>query len=177
MTATTPREAFDSTGLPIDELLAIYRTHEPDIRLPWQSLYTLAVLKNRGYTLGLITDGRSLTQRNKIHALGLERFISPELIFISEEVGSDKLSGVAFRRIMEICGAEEGYIYIGDNPQKDFVIPNHLGWQTVCLINGSIGESIFSQDFHLYPQDYRPQNRIRSLVELVDFDNLKKLST
>lgn len=177
MTATTPREAFDSTGLPIEVLLPIYRNHEPDVRLPWQSLYTLATLKNRGHALGLITDGRSLTQRNKIRALGLERFISAELTFISEELGCDKLSGVAFQRIMDICDGEDSYLYVGDNPQKDFVSPNRLGWQTVCLINGSIGENIFSQDFHLYPQDHWPHNTIRSLVELVDFDNCKKLST
>ena len=130
----SPLYYFDSTGLPVKELIEIYRTHYPDKRLPWQSLYTLSVLKNRGIRLGLITDGRSLTQRNKIRALGLDRFMDSELVFISEEIGADKLSEVAFRRTMDVCGADEKYIYVGDNPQKDFLIANRFDWVTVCLI-------------------------------------------
>lgn len=55
--APSPREAFDSTGLPIGELLPIYRNHFPDIRLPWQSLYTLASLKIEGIGWGLSPTG------------------------------------------------------------------------------------------------------------------------
>ena len=173
LNAATPREAFDSTGLPIEELLMIYRSHEPDILLPWQSLFTLAALKNRGHTLGLITDGRSLTQRNKLRALGLERFISPDMIFISEEIGADKLSGEAFRRIIDTCGVGETYMYVGDNPKKDFIVANCLGWQTVCLLNGVRGENIFSQDFKQFPEEYWPKILISQLTDLLGFDNLK----
>ena len=50
LAAPTPREAFDSTGLPIEEVLELYRSHRPDIRLPWQSLYVMSVLgvRDRG---------------------------------------------------------------------------------------------------------------------------------
>lgn len=175
MSAPSPREAFDSTGLPIGELLPIYRNHYPDIRLPWESLYTLASLKNRGHCLGLITDGRSLTQRNKIRALGLERFMQEELIFISEEQGCEKISGKSFERIMQLRGEGERCMYVGDNPMKDFLPGNRLGWDTVCLINGAKGENLFSQDFNAVADEYRPKYCVDSLIQLLDFDELKKL--
>lgn len=175
--AVTPREAFDSTGLPVGDQLEIYRTHYPDIRLPWQSLYTLDMLRRRGHRLGLVTDGRSVTQRNKINALGLERFIDPELIFISEETGMEKISGGSFRRIAELSPVGKKFMYVGDNPQKDFVAGNALGWTTVCLLDGTHGENLFSQDFSLLPAENCPEMTIGSLTELLDLDDLKKLST
>lgn len=171
MRSGTPREAFDSTGLPIKDLLEIYRTHYPDIVLPWQSLYTLASLKNRGVKMGIITDGRSLTQRNKINSLGLDRFIDPGLVFISEEIGADKLSGTAFRRTMVLCGPDEKFVYVGDNPGKDFLPGNRLGWLTVCLMDGTRGENLFSQDFELLASENCPARRIGILTELLDFDD------
>jgi putative hydrolase of the HAD superfamily len=48
----------------------------------------LTELKSSGHVLGLLTDGRSRTQRNKIRALGVEKWIDE--IVISEEFGSAK---------------------------------------------------------------------------------------
>ncbi|MCM1356392.1 MAG: HAD family hydrolase [Staphylococcus sp.] len=173
MAASTPREAFDATGLPVDEVLDVYRTHRPDIRLPWLSLYVLASLKNKGVAMALVTDGRSVTQRHKIEALGLERFIDKDQIYISEEVGSEKMGGEAFMRIMDRYGEGERYMYVGDNPAKDFVAGNRLGWETVCLLAGAGGENIFSQECAKFSQEYQPEKIITNICELlgiVDFD-------
>ncbi|MDE6496611.1 MAG: HAD family hydrolase, partial [Duncaniella sp.] len=85
LAAPTTAEAFDLVTatrpeVSIADVITLYRNHRPSIRLPWQSLYTLALLRNTGERIGIITDGRSLTQRNKIEALGLDRFVSPEHI-------------------------------------------------------------------------------------------------
>lgn len=143
MCAATPAEAFDSTGLPVDDLLAIYRTHFPDIRLPWESLYALASLRNAGHRLALVTDGRSVTQRHKIEALGLGRFIAPDMMFISAEVGEGKAGGRAFLTIMERCPGET-FMYVGDNPDKDVAAPLALGWKVVLL--RSRGRNIHPQN-------------------------------
>lgn len=146
MAAGSPAEAFDSTGLPIGEVLEIYRTHRPDIRLPWSSLYTLALLHNAGYRLGLVTDGRSITQRHKIEALGLERFIEPQMMFVSEEVGEEKTGGKAFRHIMDMNPGAR-YIYVGDNPAKDIDTPLSLGWLPVILLDA--GRNIHPQNLNV----------------------------
>lgn len=173
LSASSPREAFDSTGLPIAELLKVYRNHFPDIRLPWQSLYTLALLKNSGCSIALVTDGRSVTQRNKIRALGLDRFIGDENIFISEEVGSEKISGEAFRRIMNRDASENNFMYVGDNPKKDFIEPNRLGWTTVCLLSTAYGENISEQNFKDENPESLPDLKIGSILELIDLVMMK----
>lgn len=164
MAAPSPREAFDSTGLPIRDILEIYRCHETTIRLPWQSVYALASLRARGVEMALVTDGRANTQRAKIDALGLTRYIPAENIYISEEVGSEKVSGEAFRRIMVRTGVQR-YVYVGDNPAKDFVAARREGWMSVCLLDD--GQNISGQDFLKYPRENRPDLTIKYMTELV----------
>src|SRR5690554_5531354 len=52
----------------INKLLELYRGHHPNITLDSDTSSMLKYLKSYGET-GLITDGRSITQRNKIKAL------------------------------------------------------------------------------------------------------------
>lgn len=146
------------------EYLKIYRYHIPKITLSEGVEETLNELKSREVILGLITDGRSETQRNKIKALGLDRWFDNENIIISEEFGSEKTDERNFRFFMnKYPGAN--YIYVGDNPQKDFIVPNRLGWKTVML--ESDGRNIHQQDFSM-PQEYLPQYMIKSFKEIID---------
>lgn len=116
----------------IDKMIEIYRNHKPQISLPRDTTLTLDYLHSK-YTLALVTDGRSVGQRNKIEALALERYFAPEDIIISEEFGSDKHSAANFKAIEKNHPGAESYFYIGDNPEKDFYRPNQLGWRTIML--------------------------------------------
>ena len=89
-------------------------------------------LRDAGHRLCLVTDGRSQTQRNKIEALGLAAFFDNRDVVISEETGVDKHSPDNFRRIEDAYPAQR-YVYVGDNPAKDFEQPERLGWTTICL--------------------------------------------
>ena len=111
---------------------------------------TLLSFSGRGDVVGLITDGRSVTQRRKIEALALGRWISDENIFISEERGYDKRRPEPFRSFMERYPTAEEYVYIGDNPMKDFEVANRLGWTTVMLRDTS-GINIHPQPLLLHP--------------------------
>jgi putative hydrolase of the HAD superfamily len=55
-----------------EDLLKLYRNHYPSINLTLKMF--IIKLKANGYKLGLITDGRSIQQRNKIKALNIEVF-------------------------------------------------------------------------------------------------------
>lgn len=116
----------------IDKMIEIYRNHKPQISLSRDTTLTLDYLHSK-YTLALVTDGRSVGQRNKIEALALERYFAPEDIIISEEFGSDKHSAANFNAIEKNHPGAESYFYIGDNPEKDFYQPNLLGWHTIML--------------------------------------------
>src|SRR5215218_915860 len=68
-------------------LLNEYRSHLPKITLSEDVIEFLSFLKEAKILCGLITDGRSITQRNKLKALGIESFFTD--IIISEEFGSE----------------------------------------------------------------------------------------
>lgn len=118
--------------LPIDIYLRWYRFHVPDISLDEITDKVLVWLLRNGVKMGLISDGRSITQRNKIHALGLDKYINDNII-ISEEVGSEKPSSANYEMFSKSCKPNSRFVYVGDNPSKDFITPNRLGWITIGL--------------------------------------------
>lgn len=125
----------------ISDLLDIYRNHTPELQLPDETGSLLEYLSSLGIKMGIITDGRSIAQRGKIRALGLEKYFSPENIIISDEVGADKTKPDGFRKIMNNFlenidqNTQVKFIYVADNPRKDFFWPNRLGWTTVQLLD------------------------------------------
>lgn len=152
-------------GLTEEWMVNTYRTHTPDIKLDDATESVLAALRERGETLGIITDGRSNTQRAKIKALGLERFIEPRNILVSGETGFDKTHREPFDMIMMRNPAERRYVYVGDNSAKDFIWPNKLGWLTVQLDDAD-GVNIHPQSSDR-PAAFLPQRHIGSLSQLL----------
>lgn len=150
---------------PITNYLQIYRNHKPVISLSREVKDVLMKLKERDCILGLITDGRSITQLNKIEALGLNSFISDENMIISERFGSEKPS---IRNFLYFTNKypHSQYTYIGDNPQKDFIAPNLLNWMSICLLDD--GNNIHKQEFHSMPLSYLPSKTIRCITEILD---------
>lgn len=151
------------TNIPMETFLRMYREHKPDIRLAQNVLATLAALQEKGFILGLITDGRSVTQRNKIEALGLGRFFLSENIIISEEFGSEKPSENNYKYFMEKHPSAQ-FAYIGDNLKKDFVAPNRLGWISICLLDN--GENIHEQKFTMENQ-YQPSFIVKKMEDIM----------
>lgn len=145
----------------VAHLLDIYRNHQPHISLSSDTAETLERLSSVA-TLAIITDGRSVTQRNKIAALRLNRFFRDADILISEEIGFEKPSEVPFRLLMDRYPDCE-FCYIGDNTAKDFIAPNMLGWNTICLRDN--GENIHSQNFDV-KVPFLPNSIIGFLSEL-----------
>ncbi|WP_291122083.1 HAD family hydrolase [Empedobacter sp. UBA7620] len=148
------------TNFSKEQLLQMYRNHFPNISLNEGTDDLLKKIKSKGYKLGLITDGRSVTQRNKLKALEIENLF--DRIVISEEFGSMKPNESNFKVFQE--PEIDDYFYIGDNTKKDFVTPNKLGWTSICILNK--GFNIHKQDFNL-DQQFLPQLKINSLNELL----------
>ena len=158
------QSAINSHG--IKWMVETYRNHRPCITLPSDVEEMLGSLKADGYTLALITDGRAVTQSNKIRALGLDKYIPERNISISGLIGAEKYKPEPFERMMALNPGIERYIYVGDNPMKDFVWPNRLGWTTVQMIDD--GRNVHSQAIAVPSPDYQPQIRIASIGELRD---------
>jgi putative hydrolase of the HAD superfamily len=148
-------------------LLEIYRYHKPSIKLLEDAKRLLDTLQGGGVKLALITDGRSMTQRNKIRALRLDAYFAPDAIYISEEQGVDKHAPLSFRKVMRSFPEAKEFLYIGDNPAKDFTWPLMLGWTAVCLADN--GENIFRQ----LPEDMEKLRRERNFRVV---ENLSEVS-
>lgn len=145
-----------------EELLRLYRCHVPNIYLDDDTKKCLNILHNSDILLGVITDGRSLTQRNKIRALGLEQWIQKENILISEEFGFEKPSQENFL-YFERKYPNMRYFYVGNSPVKDFKGANELGWTTICLLNS--GNEIHTQDFQLN-SIFLPKFKVQRLLDI-----------
>lgn len=124
---------FLGLSLPIGDYLYIYRNHKPKIALTEDVVQTMDALKAEGVRIGLITDGRSVQQRNKIVSLGLGRWIDEKDMVISEVFGSEKPALANYEYFMKHYPECHDFTYVGDNPRKDFIAPNALGWKTICL--------------------------------------------
>lgn len=145
-------------------LVDYYRSHNPEISLRAGAEETLTALRDAGVAMAVVTDGRSGSQRLKIKALGLDRFVAPDLVFISEEVGEQKTGGKALRLIVSRYPEASGFFYVGDNPSKDFLIPNQLGWTTICLLGDD--SNIHRQDFG-QTEGGDPQVKVSSLCDIL----------
>ncbi len=115
-----------------ESLLWVYRLHRPTITCRPGVIDLWKRLKSAGTPICIITDGRFVTQSLKIEALGL----NPDRTFISEMMGAEKPSMVSFHSVQVAFPASE-YVYVGDNPAKDFIAPHQLGWRTFGLTTRS----------------------------------------
>ena len=156
-------DKYDPSGIYMGDLLHMYRNHIPNIRLEESVKFTLETLKNLNIPIAIMTDGRSIQQRNKIGILGLEEYTDD--ILISEEFGSGKPDVSNYEYFMKLNPGHQ-YFYIGDNTKKDFVSANELGWVTICLLDD--GRNIHKQDFSLREM-FLPQHKIEDLKDCLPF--------
>ena len=82
--------------------------------------------------IGIITNGPSEKQWNKIFRLGLERFVTREMMIVSADVGVDKPDPVIFRIAEKRSGADPGeLLYVGDSLDNDIFSAEECGWHTL----------------------------------------------
>jgi putative hydrolase of the HAD superfamily len=136
----------------VREMVGVYRNHVPTIVLEPDALGCLQMLY-RNVELALITDGPADSQRAKLKALQLERWI--DAMVVTDELGEGfgKPHPKAFELVEEEVGCSgDACLYVADNPAKDFHAPNELGWWTFRC----------RRDFGLYAdeKDAEPVNTI-----------------
>jgi len=116
---------------PLQKLIEIYRFHTPDIKLPQESVEVLRYAQQ--YKTALISDGHYLTQENKFHALSLKQYIA--FAVFTDFYHTKKPEMKPFQMVMDRYHDEKKFVYISDNPKKDFIAPHKLGWETIRYKN------------------------------------------
>ncbi len=142
-------------------LVEMYRNHHPDIKLFEGVLEVMQAIKFKNGKIGIITDGRSNTQRAKLKSLGILNYT--DCIVISEEIGSEKPSIANFKAIENSLRGNV-YYYIADNLKKDFIAPNALGWKSVALMDNGMNVH-FEGHRHMHKESL-PQNFIIDFREI-----------
>jgi putative hydrolase of the HAD superfamily len=119
----------------VAELVQIYRAHVPQLQLFPDACRALDYYQRRS-KVALLTDGSAAVQRNKVRGLGLESAFTA--CIYTDDLGRDcwKPSEVPFLKLaamLEMTDAMDRLVYVADNPRKDFIAPNRLGWSTVRI--------------------------------------------
>jgi len=99
--------------------------------------------------LGIITNGPTEHQWDKIRTLGLLKWIPEKNVFVSGELGVTKPDRAIFDHVVGKLGLnrEESY-YIGDSFERDIVGAARAGWKTVWFNRrGSIGNGAVTPDY------------------------------
>jgi putative hydrolase of the HAD superfamily len=124
----------DHVDCSLEEMIECYRGHLPRISLFPDAVEVMKNLRLDGYRLALITDGDVARQTKKIEALAIRDYF--DSVLVTGELGRDfwKPHPRAFELTAERLGvrADSGSLaYVGDNPLKDFLAPNRMGWTTI----------------------------------------------
>lgn len=117
----------------VTAMIAAYRHHLPAIGLLADVDGVLFQLQGI-CRLGVISDGFLVTQQNKVAALELTSRV--EEIILTDLWGRPfwKPHPRAFAEMAALFDVRpQQCVYVADNPAKDFIAPNKLGWQTVRI--------------------------------------------
>jgi putative hydrolase of the HAD superfamily len=153
-------EKYPAKKISLEKLLYLYRNHFPNISLREGVLEMIQAFKSRDSKFGIITDGRVVTQRNKVEALGISQLV--DKLLISEEFGASKPAAELYESFME-SDKQKQFYYIGDNILKDFVTPKKLGWFCIGILDS---ENVHGQKLSEVSNEYLPHVFIKSFTEI-----------
>ncbi|MCT4614485.1 MAG: HAD family hydrolase [Marinifilaceae bacterium] len=144
----------------VAKCLQVYRSHEPNIVMNSDAIHCLNRFKEK--PLYIVTDGNKIVQKAKIKALGVENYVKKAMATHSYGRNKSKPSTYCFDLICKwekISPTE--LIYIGDNPNKDFVNLKKKGYKTIRIKQGMFADLQLSSD-------YEADRTIESLNELTE---------
>jgi putative hydrolase of the HAD superfamily len=115
----------------IAQMVEVYRTHSPRISAPPDAIDCLSSFHGTGI-LALISDGPPTSQQLKLRALKLEQFFEIVVFTGVWDQTFAKPHARSFQLVQaRLAPCDKRFIYIADNPRKDFIAPAALGWKTV----------------------------------------------
>ena len=96
------------------------------------ALDLLKEAKRRGYKIGILSNGFSEVQYDKLRSTGLIRYV--DCVVLSDEIGINKPDIKLFEYALAKSGATaEESIMIGDNPTTDIAGAQSAGWETLLF--------------------------------------------
>jgi putative hydrolase of the HAD superfamily len=118
----------------IDHIVKDFESLYGNEAIPFKGVRDTLVILRDSYSLGLVSNGRSIGQRNKIQSANLNDLF--DAIVISEEIGIKKPDPAIFVHCLEqlsVCA--DSAAYVGDNPANDIEPANKLGMISIWVEN------------------------------------------
>ncbi|MBI2053775.1 MAG: HAD family hydrolase [Candidatus Staskawiczbacteria bacterium] len=115
-------------------LAEIYRNHYPSKISLYPDARKILKKTRNDFKLALLTNGRIISQKNKISALGIKNYF--KAILISTDFGDNdwKKSASSFNILLKKTKSRpKEMIYVGDNPKRDFMGAKKIGILTVRI--------------------------------------------
>ena len=132
---------FAIEGISWQALLEDYEIQFQSHCVPFQFLIEmLDELKQKGYLLGIITNGRGRFQARAIDGLGIRDYF--DVILISEVEQIRKPQTEIFHRAMDRLGVSaSGSVFVGDHPESDIAGAKGAMMKTIWKRNSSWAET------------------------------------
>lgn len=130
----------------VKKCVGVYRHHTPKLTLFKEAKDLLPKLT--GNPLYVVTDGNKIVQQIKTQSLRLLEIFRHVYITHRYGIKYAKPSTYCFEKIREREGIKwRDMIFIGDNPEKDFINLNPLNVHTVRVLTGGHRNSIAKPGF------------------------------
>ena len=125
----------------VQELVEVYRNHDPNIHLEPDCAAVLGRLRYWGLKLGVLTDGLLVMQQSKILALRLSELVDATVY--TDELGRHcaKPHHAGFQRLLQLVGVRpEEALFVGNDLDKDVCGARMVGMEAIHLSRG--GEQV-----------------------------------
>jgi putative hydrolase of the HAD superfamily len=122
------------------------------------ALETVRELRQRGFLLGLVTNGRTHIQRAKIGYLGIGPLL--DVVAVSEEIGYRKPEAEAFMHALRDlrCAGSDAW-FVGDHPRNDILGASAVGARAVWV-----------RGAHPWPAEHpHPERYVDAIPDLLPF--------
>ncbi|MBQ7037835.1 MAG: riboflavin biosynthesis protein RibF [Clostridia bacterium] len=122
-----------------------------------ETIAVLREIRQRGYRIGIITNGNPLLQNRKLDLTGLR--LCTDLVMISGDEGIHKPHPELFRRAAARLGvAPENCVYVGDHPINDIKGAKSAGMQAIYLNTRDLDE---------HPNDVPEVRRLADILNIL----------
>lgn len=113
--------------------IAAYHDTVHDSLMPYEdALEAFRRLRTLGYRLGIISQGYTVKQAEKLVRLRILPFLDKKAIFLSDQVGTSKSNPKFYFRAADTFKAQGRHcMHVGDRPDRDIDPANKAGWVTV----------------------------------------------
>ena len=133
------QKAFESFGISVtdDEALEfqqLYEGNQKKLEISETIRTIIEFCQKHEIMMGVITNGPSQHQWNKVKALKVMEFIREEYIFVSGDIGVAKPQIGIFQHVEKIMNLNpEETLFIGDTFHSDIVGAKEAGWKAIWL--------------------------------------------